>query len=391
MPELKLKDTDKLIFKAIVGSQSYGTSTPTSDIDYKGVYQQDNNDILGFKYKEQITVTDDEVYYEVKRFLELLQTANPTVLELLYSPDDCIIETSPAFELIKQHRDKFLTKKCLNSFGGYAVAQIKKANGLDKKMNWEKEKVTRKDLLDFVYVLENGQSIPFKIWNDRNTNKYDTKFFGLVNIPNAKDVYGLYYDFDAHECFSEMVPEDERMMAKESKKSLGLSMGFGYKGLVKEGGVDENGNENYGISNQLRLSSIPKGETSIATIVYNKDGYTSHCKDYKEYQEWLKNRNVQRYVDIKGHGQKIDGKNMLHCRRLLDMAYEIATEGTIKVRRPNAEELLKIRKGEYDLKTILDKANEDVVKLNEVYKNSNLPDEVDREFVNDLLIQIRNL
>ncbi len=75
MSELKLKETDKLVFQAIVGSQSYGTSTPTSDIDYKGVYQQDNNDILGFKYKEQITVTDDEVYYEVKRFLELLQTA----------------------------------------------------------------------------------------------------------------------------------------------------------------------------------------------------------------------------------------------------------------------------------------------------------------------------
>ena len=82
---------------------------------------------------------------------------------------------------------------------------------------------------------------------------------------------------------------------------------------------------------------------------------------------------------------------MLHCRRLLDMAYEIATEGTIKVRRPNAEELLKIRKGEFDLETILNKANEDLDKLNEVYKNSNLPEEVDREFVNDLLIQIRNM
>ncbi len=26
---------ENLIFKAIVGSQSYGTSTPTSDIEYK--------------------------------------------------------------------------------------------------------------------------------------------------------------------------------------------------------------------------------------------------------------------------------------------------------------------------------------------------------------------
>lgn len=147
MSELKLKNTDKLLFKAIVGSQSYGTSTPISDIDYKGVYIQDKNDILGFKYKEQITVTDDEVYYEVRRFIELLRTANPTVLELLYSPEECIIETSPQFQLIRDNRDKFLTKKCLKSFGGYAIAQIKKAEGLDKKMNWEKDKITRKDLL----------------------------------------------------------------------------------------------------------------------------------------------------------------------------------------------------------------------------------------------------
>lgn len=384
MSELKLKSTDKLLFKAIVGSQSYGTSTPTSDIDYKGVYIQDRNDILGFKYKEQITVTDDEVYYEVRRFIELLRTANPTMLELLYSPEECIIETSPQFQLIRDNRDKFLTKKCLKSFGGYAVAQIKKAEGLDKKMNWEKDKVTRKDLLDFCYVIENGQSIPWKIWN--SSRGYEEKFIGLVNIPNARDVYGVYFDREAFNCFSESIPEGMRNGVKNIRKAAGATMGFGYKGLVKEGGSD-----NYGISNQLRLSSIPKGETSICTIVYNKDGYTSHCKDYKEYTEWLANRNTQRYVDIEGHGQKIDGKNMLHCRRLLDVAYEIATEGTIKVKRPNAEELLKIRKGEYDLKTILSKAQEDLTKLDEAYKNSSLPDDVDDDFVNDLLLQIRNM
>ena len=109
---------EKIIFKAVVGSQSYGTSTPTSDVDYKGVYIQDIDDLLGFKYKEQIDVSKDEVYYEVRRFIQLLQSANPTVLELLYSPKDCILESSPQFDLLVANRDKFLTKKCLNSFGG---------------------------------------------------------------------------------------------------------------------------------------------------------------------------------------------------------------------------------------------------------------------------------
>ena len=129
------------IYEAIVGSQSYGTNIETSDIDKKGVFIQSTDEILGFGYKEQIDKSKDEVYYEVKRFLELLKSANPTVLELLFSPEDCIISTSPQFELIRKNKDKFLTKQCRNSFGGYAVQQIQKARGLDKKMNWEKNRV----------------------------------------------------------------------------------------------------------------------------------------------------------------------------------------------------------------------------------------------------------
>lgn len=43
-----------IIYKTIVGSQAYGTSIPTSDIDIKGIYVQPNDDILSFQYKEQI-------------------------------------------------------------------------------------------------------------------------------------------------------------------------------------------------------------------------------------------------------------------------------------------------------------------------------------------------
>ncbi len=163
----------KFIFRAIVGSQSYGTQTPTSDIDMKGVYMQSERELLSFGYKEQYEVGKDESYYEVRRFLQLLQSANPTVLELLYSPDDCILEKTPHFDLIINNRDKFLTQKCLMSFGGYAVAQIKKAKGLDKKMNWDKGKITRKDVLDFCYVLDETSfgTIPFKNYLKKENRK----------------------------------------------------------------------------------------------------------------------------------------------------------------------------------------------------------------------------
>ena len=92
----------KIIFKAIVGSQAYGTNTVGSDTDFKGVYVQPTHELVGFGYKEQIEVSKDECYYEVRRFLQLLKSANPTMLELLFMPEDCIIEKHPAFDLILQ-------------------------------------------------------------------------------------------------------------------------------------------------------------------------------------------------------------------------------------------------------------------------------------------------
>lgn len=349
-----------LLFKAIVGSQSYGTAIPTSDIDRKGVYIQPVSDLITFNYKEQIDVGKDETYYEVRRFLQLLETANPTVLELLFSPEDCIIEKSPAFDLIVKHRQKFLTKKCLNSFGGYAVAQIKKAKGLDKKMNWEKSKVIRKTPLDFVFVYENGKTMPVDIYLKREGLKQE--YCGLIALNHFKDCYAMYYDYNAHHGPTRNRPFNP----------------LGFHGITLAN------------SNDIRLSSVPKGIEANCIVYYSKDSYSRHCNMFKEYQDWLNNRNTQRYVDTEIHGQQIDGKNLMHCRRLLDVAIEIAREGTINVRRSNADYLLKIRRGEVNLEELIQQAELDIKGLDLIYEKANLPEEVDKSFVNDLLLEIRN-
>jgi hypothetical protein len=339
----------KILLKAIVGSQAYGTNTTNSDVDYKGVYAQPVEDLIGFTYKEQIEVSKDECYFEVRRFLQLLQSANPTMLELLYMPPECIVEKHPAFDIIIQNRDKFLTRKCLQSFGGYALEQINKAKGLEKKMNWEQDKITRKTPFDFCYIYEEGKTMLILSFLERNNWVADR--CGLVGLNHFKNCYALYYDTTGE---------------------------LEYKGIVSEKG------------NDVKLSSVPKGEKPVSIMCFNQEGYSSHCKDYIEYETWLKNRNVQRYVDIANHQQQIDGKNLLHCRRLLDMAIEIATQKTINVRRPNAQELLKIRRGEIDLAAFMQKAEEEIFELNELFKKSDLPNEVDNDFVNELLLKVRH-
>ena len=373
----------KPLYLVIRGSHAYGTNIETSDTDYSGIFIQSIDDILGNKYIEQINDDkNDTVIYEVRRFLELLGTNNPTVLELLNTPEDCVIYKDPVFDFILNDKEKFITKICAKSLGGYAKQQISKAKGQNKKQNWEKDKVTRKEVLDFVYVIEGEKSIPWKVWNE--DFKYDEKFIGVVNVPNARDIYAVYFDEVANMCFSESVPEDVRESSKYLRKESELSMGFGYKGLVKTGeGV------NVAESNQLRLSSIPKGEEPICVVTYNKDGYTQHCNDYKSYQTWLEQRNEARWVDVQSHGQKIDGKNMMHCMRLIQMSREIAEGKGIIVRRPNAKELISIRKGEVDLQTLIDKVEKEIVEIDKLFEESNLPDSIDTEFINNLIVKIR--
>ena len=371
------------LYLVIRGSHAYGTNIPTSDTDYSGVFVQNLDSILGMSYVDQINDDkNDIVIYELRRFLELLAKNNPTVLELLNTPEDCVVYKHPLFDKILQNKDNLLTKICANSFGGYAKEQISKAKGQNKKQNWEKDKVTRKDVLDFCYVIEGEKSIPWKVWNE--DFQYDEKFIGIVNVPNARDIYAVYFDEIAHMCFSESVPENVRESAKYLRKESELSMGFGYKGLVKTGEGATSAE-----SNQLRLSSIPKGEIPICIITYNKDGYTQHCNDYKSYQTWLDQRNEQRWVDVESHGQKIDGKNMMHCRRLMDMAREIAEGKGIVVRRPNAQELIDIRQGKVDLQTLIEHVESEIKEIDLLYKNSTLPDKVDMNLVEQIMIGIR--
>jgi len=348
----------RTIFKTISGSRAYGTNLPTSDTDYKGIYIQPTDDILGFRYKEQTDIGKDESHYEVRRFLQLLGSANPNMLEMLYMPEECIVQQDDQYwSMIVQHRDKFLTRKCLHSFGGYAVQQIRKARGLDKKMNYEKERVERKTPFYFCHVVEDGKTIPLEKW--LQDNKLEERFCGLAVLDHFKDAYALYYDY------ASQFGGARTQMDKQ------------YRGIC----VDD--------SNGLRLSNIPKGERPLVIMNYSKDAYTQHCKDFNEYQTWLENRNTDRFIDTQVHGQKIDGKNLLHCRRLLDMAAEIATEHRVIVRRPNAAELLKIRKGEVDLNDIINKAEEDIKRLDELFTKSDLPEEVDFDFLNDVLLMLR--
>lgn len=347
--DLKCKGAKPLLI-CVRGSQAYGTAIPTSDWDYAGVYIQDQDDILGYGYKEQINDDkNDTVFYEIKRFLDLLKSNNPGILELLNTPDKFIIYKHPLFDEVLKNKELFLTKGCGKSFGGYAFQQLNKCQGQDKMLNWEKDAVTRKTPLDFCYIHQYENNIPLSKY--LIDNELDQMYCGLSKLPHSVDSFSLFYD-DVNKHFRGISFED---------------------------------------SNDIRLSSIPMHyqKNFIGFVSYNKDSYSSHCVKYKSYQTWLENRNTQRYVDVKNHNQKIDGKNLMHCVRLTEMSREIANGEGVKIFRENADYLLSIRRGELDLQTLIDKVTLDIKEIDELFKNSNLPESIDQNLINNLLIYIR--
>ncbi len=106
----------------------------------------------------------------------------------------------------------------------------------------------RKTILHFCYVTFGGGSVPLISWLQQQGLKQEQ--CGLAAINHMRDMYALFVD---------------------STNALG------YKGIM--------GKE---FSNDVRLSSIPKGEEPATYLYFNKDGYSVYCKEYKSYWEWWK-------------------------------------------------------------------------------------------------------
>ena len=133
MKIVDLKERKLIVLECISGSRAYGSNTAQSDTDIKGVFVLPKPAFYGLEYMEQVNnETNDEVYYELKRFIDLLIKNNPNILELVSTSDDCVLYKDPIMNLIKP--ELFLSRLCKQTFAGYAQSQIKKAKGLNKKI-----------------------------------------------------------------------------------------------------------------------------------------------------------------------------------------------------------------------------------------------------------------
>lgn len=342
-----IKKNGWLILETITGSRSYGLDTPGSDTDIRGVFVLPRELYYSLEYTPQISnETNDIVYYELGRFIELLSKSNPNILELLATDSRFVLQKHEVMDRITP--ELVLSKQCEQTFANYAFTQIKKAHGLEKKILNPLDG-ERKSVLDFCYTYADGRSIPVKDF--LYANGWLQEEMGLAAVPHLRDCFNLYHSSRGE-----------------------------YQGIVRK--------EN---SNEVCTSNIPEGEKPVALMNFNRDGYSVHCKKYNEYQVWTSKRNESRYANTLKHGGNYDAKNMMHVFRLLGMAREIALEKKINVFREDREFLLSVRSGKFEYEELIAKAEQLKADLHGHYEKSGLPDMPDKDRLNNLLIGIREL
>ncbi len=340
----ELKSSGHIIFECISGSRAYGLDIPSSDTDIRGVFILPKVAFYSLNYVGQVNnETNDIVYYELRKFIELCAKNNPNILELLNIPEHCVLYKHPVFDSIKT--ELFLSKLCKNTFANYAFTQIKKARGLNKKIVNPVEK-ERKSVEDFCLVLDGKKSVPLKEFLIENDLESD--YCGLAKITKMKDCYNLFYNDSLN-----------------------------YKGVAKTN------------ANEVRLSSIPKEESPIAMLYFNLDGYSTYCKKYKEYWSWVEKRNEERYKNNTSHDKNYDAKNMMHTFRLLHMAKEIGESAKINVERLDRDYLLAIKNAEFEYDNLVAKAETIREELKAIFNDSTLPEKPNIKKINHLLVKIR--
>jgi len=127
----------KILIKAVAGSHLFGTNTPSSDMDYKGVFLPEAEDILLGKFDQTIHQhtnntgsknTKDDVdieFYSLDKFLKMLYQGQTVAWELLFTPDHMIIEKHPLWDDIRYQAPRLVNKK-VDAFIGYCKQQAHK-------------------------------------------------------------------------------------------------------------------------------------------------------------------------------------------------------------------------------------------------------------------------
>jgi hypothetical protein len=366
----ELKTSGNIIFECVAGSRAYSLATPTSDTDIRGIFK--------LPLKERLTIlnsdqeigndTQDIKYYELEKFFHLAIDCNPNIIELLFSSVEHIKICTRDMQEILDNRNLFISQKAFHTFGGYCFAQIKKCRGQNKLVhNPKPEEPPVKE--DFCWI------VPLFDKSDYGHNLGSIQWKAaekLSSLPPFRPIPLKEVGIDLknfHVAALEHVPNTFRL----------YNYSDGSKGVFRNG--------------MLVCENIPleDEETRFSGIlIYNQHEYDKTLVEWKNYWNWVEKRNQNRWKDQENKLVDFDCKNMMHAFRLLYSGQNILEFGVplVKFEGAQREFLLDIRAGKFSYEYLIDLAEKEMARLEDLKKHCKLPHGANVNKINELFQQI---
>ena len=125
-----------IIAKTKFGSHLYGTSTPESDHDFRGVFLPTLRECYLNKIPEvyNVPMEEDTQLFSLHKFLNLAATGQPIAIEMLAAEGENLRISSPLWDYIRSQRKKFYTKK-MDAFFEYSRSMAAKYAVRSERLN----------------------------------------------------------------------------------------------------------------------------------------------------------------------------------------------------------------------------------------------------------------
>jgi len=340
---------DNKIMECYSGSHAYGTSTPESDVDYRGLFVAPRIYTTPFHTIEQYTAPkpEDRVLYEVSKFLKLVSDQNPNVIEFLWVDDDSILFRNEIYDYLRSQREKLLSSQAKFRFAGYAFSQLERIKGHNKWINnpQPKEPPRQTDFVKLVHNFSDDKILKIDIYDYRDDYRL---------IPFEGNLFGLYVMKD-YQTFND----------------------------------DYTLNSVYDPDEDAFVNDDGTRRHPLFVVKFCKEEYLHAKRKHKDYWTWKKERNPIRAALEEKYGY--DCKHAMHLVRLMRMCKEILTEGVVHVKRPDAEELLAIRNGSLTYEQVLQLAAQYDNEMNDLYKKTALQRSVNPTVAGEILMTVQDM
>lgn len=182
-----------MIMRCVFGSHLYGTDTPESDRDYKGIYLPEPYECYTGKIEKSINISTgnnysknskddiDEEIYSLQYFMTLAKRGEMIVIDMLHVPDHMIIESSNIWKILKGRKKELFYSKNLSGYLGYIRTQTAKYGIKGSRLAAMKEVINCMERFDKKCRME-------VIWNLLPINEY------CMFVDNPKENRWKHYE-----------------------------------------------------------------------------------------------------------------------------------------------------------------------------------------------------